>query len=396
MRPALTLIVLALCPAAFAQDFWGMEVGLGVDRFPTGTCQKNTVCSAAAPLVPHTSPAGGSDWDSCTNTLWVTDGQNIVNLDKNCNPLCVHTGPLFGTPYSGLAVDSINRQIYAVTQAGIVNRYSIVGGTNCLQLNSRCVLPTSLLPYSGLAWDAFHGRLWVTDIAGNATWFSMGVGNCTVHCQFQAGCTTPFGSVTGLTYDSCNDFLYMYAEPLFGTPIPAQLIKNQAGAAGCAQTIGCCPFTGTQVPPLSGLALAPSKPVGAPLGGCSGPNCPPCTPQIGFQGLPTIGTTSCFQITLTNAPCPSNAFLFVSLGPCTSFPSGLCNPIFVNFGTLVWTASSAIGVCGGPCTGAAASTIPIPYARVLCGYPLCAQWGIVCAGGGLSLTGPLSITLVGP
>lgn len=394
MKHALPVLAFALCPAAFAQEFWGIEVGLGVSRIPSGSCQKTTICNATAPLMPHLSPVGGADWDSCTNTLWVTDGQNIVNLDKNCNPLCVHTGPVFGTPYGGLAVDSINREIYAVTLAGIVNRYSIVGGGNCLQLTGRCLLPPSPIPYTGLAWDAFHGRLWAVEPNGRATWFSMAISNCQVHCQFQAGCTTTFGTVTGAAFDSCADQLVMYAEPV--PPLPAQLITSQIGVGGCGQTVNCCPFTGAQTPTLSGLALAPSKPPRVPVPGCSGPNCPPCSPQIGFLGLPTIGTSSCFQITLSGAPCPSSAFLFVSLGPCTSTPSPFCNPIFVNFGALVWTSAGAIGLCGGPCTGMASSTIPIPFARVLCGFQFCSQWGIVCAGGGISMTGPLSFSLVGP
>jgi len=46
---------------------------------------------------------------------------------------------------------------------------------------------------------------------------------------------------------------------------------------------------------------------------------------------------------LSGLPCPSSAFLFVTLGPCAGFMvPGICGPVFVNPATLIFFLSAVI------------------------------------------------------
>jgi len=397
-------LIVALTGPATAQILYGWDYADGVNLIaPGANCPERPVCQAPPPLLPHAFPAGGADWDTCTNSFWVTDGRNIVNLDKQCNVRCAFVGPVGVAPWTGLAVDSVNRLVYTSDPGGVITQWRIVGGTVCLQLVGRCQLPlpTPLPgPITGLAYDAFNSVLWVVDAVGNAYRATPpAAGICTITCRFQMQCPTPVGGrVTGLAYDSCASNLIMYMEAAAAPG--GVLINNAVNIPGiCGRTTGCCVITSAPgvLANLSGLAYEPGKPAPVTtIPGCSSPPCPPCRPTIGSTGNPALGTT-CFTVTLGSLPCPSSAFLVASVGPCAPIGvPGLCGPLFINPATIVLVLSAVVPPCPAPCAGTVSFTIPLPLAQILCGLPLCFQGAAACPGGGLSLTTGLSVTLVGP
>ena len=392
---ALAAILLAAATAApaRAQILRGLDTTGMVDQISVGGCAPGNVCPVPGGVITaHSFPLGGSDWDNCNHTLWVTDGNNIVNVDKNCNVLCVLPG-LPGQFWTGLAVDCIGRRLYAMELGGQISEYQI--GTGCLTFLSRCNFPINPIParMTGLAYDGFNNHIWVVDENGRAYSITYSANNCTLVCTFQAQCNPPLALVSGLAFDSCSQLLYMY-EQIPGTII-ARVITNQI-TGNCGQTLNCCNLGPISPGPLSGLAFVPTKATPAPTLGCSGINCPGCSPQIGAQGTPVIGSSSCFQITLSGAPCPSSAFLFLSFGPCTPFNFGLCGPVYINLGAVILQVGVVIPPCTPNCGGAASIPISIPSNPLFCGIPLCAQWAMICAGGGIALSSGLSFTLVGP
>jgi hypothetical protein len=390
LHPAFAAALLSLAAAAPAQILRGLDVTGSVDQVTPGTCTSGTVCPVPASVIaPHSFPLGGSDWDNCTNTLWVTDGNNIVNVGKNCNVICTLPG-IPGQFWTGLAVDCIGRRLYAMEVGGQISEFLI--GTNCLTFNSRCNFPINPVNITGLAYDGFNNRIWAVDASGRAYSINYAANGCTLFCTFQAVCNPPIAQVSGLAFDSCSQLLYMY-DQIPGTVLP-RLITNQITGA-CGQTINCCNLPPASPGLLSGLAFEPTKAFTAGPG-CSGVNCPPCSPQIGAQGMPVIGSSNCFKITLTNAPCPSSAFLFLSFGPCNLTNFNLCGPVHINLGAVILQVGAVIPPCTPNCGGTASIPIGIPSNPLLCGLPLGAQWAMVCAAGGISLTGGLSITLVGP
>jgi hypothetical protein len=387
--------------AARAQDLWALDLSSQTSRILSGQCVQRPVCRLAPPAMnAHTFPFGGADLDTCDNTLWWTDGRNIVNADKNCTVICPGIAIAPGN-YSGLAVDSIGRIVYAIDPIGTVYLFRMSGAPACVTLVQRCALPpaTPNDPYTGLAYDGFSGNLWAVTSTGRAIFFRFVPGlACSIICSFPMQCPTPAPRVTGLAYDSCNQLLYAVTEPLPGTPFGV-LITARVGGPNCGQTVNCCVLTGTAGPAFSGLAFEPMKPIPPTVSGCSGPGCPPCTPTIGVKGMPTIGTSGCFSVTLSGLPCPSNAFLFVSVGPCAPFMvPGICGPVWVNLGTLLFILPAVIPPCPPPalCGGSASFPLGIPLAQALCGLDLCMQGAAACPAGGISVTSGLSIKLVGP
>ena len=79
-------------------------------------------------------------------------------------------------------------------------------------------------------------------------------------------------------------------------------------------------------------------------------------------------------------------------GPCFQIPLGLCGPLEIGVPNF-FGPGLVIGGGPGACNGQVALGLPIPPDFLLCGLPICAQWIMLCPGGGLGLSNGLSFVL---
>jgi len=392
--------LLLLGASSWAQvNLWSWDGGTQVDLINVvpAPCAARNVCTPPAPnpFVGHPFPFGGADYDSATDTLWVTDGMTIANIDRNCRIRCSQN--VGAMVFTGLAVDSVRRRVYTADTNGFITMWTIGGA--CLTLPVRCPIPNPLVPpVTGLAYDAFADEIFGVDALGLIVKFSpIGPAGCMFRCEARIQCPAPgaAGRPTGMTYDSCARVLYIVTEPPPGSILPVVVTQPLTPAAPCGLTRSCCAVPNTSSQP-TGLAIRPQQP-GNCGSGCVPSVCSPaCTPAIGYTGQPTIGTIG-FSITLSGAPSPGSAWLFLGFGPCTSLNLGLCGPVCVFLGPpspLIFPVA-----LGGPagCNGAASIPLSPPFSPLLCGFPLSAQWVGTCGSpAALWLSNALCFVLTGP
>jgi hypothetical protein len=295
-------------------------------------------------------------------------------------------------------VDSVRRRVFTADTNGFITMWRIAAP--CLVQPVRCPIPNPLvLPVTGLAYDAFADELFGVDTLGLIVKFTpVGPAGCLFRCEARIQCPTPgqqAGRPTGMTYDSCSRILYIVTEPPAGSILPVVVTQPITPAALCGITRSCCPVPNLSSQP-TGLAIRPQQPGGCGAG-CTPSTCSPaCTPAIGTIGQPTIGSPS-FTITLSGAPSPGSAWLFLGFGPCTSLSLGLCGPVCVFLGPPSPLIVPVVLAGPAGCFGSASVPFAIPFASALCGFPLSAQWVGTCgAGPSLWLSNALCFVLTGP
>ncbi|MCA8944321.1 MAG: hypothetical protein KDB80_17275 [Planctomycetes bacterium] len=356
------------------------------------------------PLGAAVAPwAGGTAHDPRDRMTWISDGLVLMKVDPRggCTPICTPFTPPFVTPgveITGLAVNEELQRLYISYSDNRIATFSAVGCA--LTYVSDCVVPvppnhiiaglatedtTQEIYYASSAWLGPSSAPF--SLLYRASQFSPCVPLCT---PFQIpDCTSGafFRLVTGLGFDSCTRELHV---------TDGWQITSVTNLWTCAPFITqCCPQVITSGDTMTGLCVLPSTevPFGNMCFGGTSAVCPGMRHVL--RGDPTIGNLG-FALDLINAPGGSIAYLFLGLGPCSSFAgttfSGLiCANLYPT------SFIQAVFVPGTGCSGNVSIPFPLPNIPFFCGITLSSQFigQIPAAWSGSYVSNCLSWTITG-
>lgn len=381
-------VVLSAPAFLSAQGLLGLDTGTGGSPQPRihqflRDCSALNICDSISLTNPIADPAGGIAYGSCTKSTYTTDGFLLVSTDENCVGLCRIVLPqISSSGWTGMAVDENAGRMYFTDDLHV--GYYDFRPCQLGNLGNFCRLPAGLnQPLTGVEIDPANGTLWVCDGSGQVANLDLGTTSCRVRTIFRVVCPGAPGtpSLRGITIDPC-------ARALF--------VTDNTGVVTTLTTAGvvlnCCDYLRVQpARHLVGLARKPEP--GRLFGrGCTGPNCPPCQPEMEIFGEALIGS-GCFGFGLQQGPTGGTAVLMANIGgPFLTIPIGLCGPLEIGAPNF-FAPGTPIG--GGPaaCAGTASISLAIPQNYLLCGLQICSQWVVLCPAGGLGLSDAASVVL---
>ena len=412
MRFVLTLLgVLALNQLATSQQevvgLTGVNSMLISQSTGSGAC---TVYDCNTNFAAQTGArGGGAAYDSRIGAVWVTNGTQLdaVTTPRPSNAICVPTcstqrvpmpGVAFGDYCTGLTyldggavspdgtpaargrlyfLYESNRLGWALTQGCDLSNYSFCDLSRTLPVNATI---------SGLACDDVRRLLFVGINGTPARLPRVNIYDaddpCTLLCSVEITtalqfCSTELGEITGLTYDSCEQTLFVTDgnRTLSGS---LQVVEVGGNWLCTWQHESCCPLPPSD--PLTGLALTGIAPVSVGQSCTLAPcfSCP--TMQARTTGDPVLGNGA-FSLDLINAPSNAGlAILALAFGSCTTpgVNVGLCQQIRVPSAGQVLAAFVPPPNTPGSCGTVIRIPVPIPVDPVFCGTALSFQWGVSC------------------
>ncbi|MCB9920243.1 MAG: hypothetical protein H6832_17710 [Planctomycetes bacterium] len=366
-------------------DLASATVGfVDVQDFESNCQPAVTQCTTPVPVTATTYYAGGTAYNGRYRSVWVSDGVTLAEYEtaatRQCQARCAPMPAILANrnaSVSGLAFGDHRQVLFQLaTVPGYFEITTYDASGRCLGQTTTCrgTLPTGALA-AGLAYDELRDLLYVSiDVPGLAgfdhfLYVMLGSSPCTGICKSQLqSCTVRL--TTGLAYDSCNQTLYATDGQVTQSYLVADPKRCDFRPATCCKK--------QNQPTWHGLAILPcgdNRSIGKP---CTSSPCPSCPSMLaGSLGDAALGQS--LPITLSNAPAPAFAILFLKVGPCgsgISLPPPFCGtfypfPAIATFGPAALTSVS-------PCGGSAVQNIPIPGDARLCGLPFCAQWFVFC------------------
>ncbi|MCB9869846.1 MAG: hypothetical protein H6837_08310 [Planctomycetes bacterium] len=365
-------------------------------------CQPAKVLCTNVLLNTTIAYAGGTAYDPRHQTVWVTDGRSLEEFDPmSCKSVCQAKPALMraGAVFSGLAIANRRRMLYHLeTMPGYLG---ILPWNNAVcppvPTKGGCGLTLGAQDTAGgLAYDETRDLLYFTISTPTTT----GVANTLLVASANNACvptcklaipgsilTVPFGAVTGLAFNPCDDSLYatdgrvtlrLQVDPVQCT---IKLIST------CAKQTGGGDY--------QGLALVPGWSRAAVGKSCVTKGCPSC-PSLAttvFGGDPALGNPD-FGIAVTGGPTGALAILAVGFGGCTPGSPFLCGALHLS--PLTPIVLVPLGTMTGPqCAAEARIGVPVPVDAQLCGATLCLQSVALCgtATGDHALSAGLRLTL---
>ena len=364
-----------------------------------GTCA-TPASSCSGLLQPAAGWAGGLAHAPSRDTLWYTDGTDLVEKTTAClTPCSTPAVRSLGRTSSigGLAISATRGELFQVESVGgqaAITTYALTFPCPTPINTTPLVLPTQSHRTGGLAYDATRDYLLVAVSAFNATPLNFvyvmsraanGIWARICVLQVDACNGGAVGPIQGMTYDECRGVLWIADD----ARLYAQDLSYRTGCPTLT-SVSCCSnrigedYHGIEVEVGSVTEIGAS---------CSPIDCGGCSAmRLAARGRPIVGNTM-FQLQITKGPVGRAAFLVLSGGPCTPvpfgcgtfYPSVAAGPIVVPLGTLSGP---------GPCAGSALLNIAVPGDYALCGLTLCAQ-GIVACPQSVALTNGVSVTIEG-
>lgn len=356
---------------------------IDVQDFEASCKPATTQCTTANPVTAVNAYAGGTAYDGRYRTVWVSDGITLAEYHtiaaRACRPRCAPMPAVLASrtaSVSGLAFGDRRQVLFQLATSPGYYEITTYDARQCLGRTTTCrgTLPTGALA-AGLAYDELRDLLFMSVDVPSLVGFDHyiyvlpGSNPCTGICKNQVrSCTARL--TTGLAYDSCNETLYATD----GNVTQSYLVGD---ARQCVfREVACCKKQNQ--PTWHGLAILPCGDKKAAGKSCTSAPCPSCPSMIaGSVGDAALGQS--MPVTLSNAPAPGFAFLYLKFGPCgsgISLPAPFCGsfypiPVIASFGP---HALNSTAVCGG----SAVQNVPIPADIRLCGQLFCAQWLVIC------------------
>ena len=365
---------------------------------------------------------GGAAYDPSNDSLWVSDGLKIRNVDMAGKTLCEFPAALTGKNWAvtGLAFHRAKQQLIQLEMgpgSGMITmNVRVYDATKCpptalpLACKGRTMTGTGVAA-AGIAYDGARDLIYYSEsIAGFLN------GDHTIHvAKLSAPCTdvnttAPIKvtncaprfspAIGGLGYSDCGQKLYV----TMGNE--TRVLQMTAPTVGLFVDLTntnhggkCCPHGLGTNDTYQGLAVLPGFEVSTVGKSCLAAGCQSCTTMsLGLVGAPVMGNQD-FAIAVENAPRGSTGSFYLSAGACTSGVSvpGICAPIFpVISGPMpLLVGSFALGGSTS-CGGVISVNAGVPMDPALCGFTLCTQWFVVCPGSsGAGLTNAVQFKIGG-
>lgn len=384
-------------------------------RFQGVNCSPlNLGCSTNLPAA-SLAWAGGTAYDAGTGEFWVSEGNVLARVNpRGCGVSCgPYPAPTLGNAVvTGIEVLERTDELLVLDSAGTLNTLSLSGSCGNPQFISSCATGLHQVGQrvtSGLGADESRNLLFIsyTNFATGDN--SIAIVHLPTTCTPFAirplpTCGTPFGSVRGLTVDSCGHTL------LVTDGVRLMSVHYFFDLTTMSMTFGtpeCCPLLTTNLDPYVGLALRPSP--GERVGqACSGGACHPCPMNHQLLTGSVIGNSN-LLFHLDGAQGNSWTWLGLGYGHCSNsgpviYP--LCGPLLLGGGA-VTPAPLVAGpypIAGGPtpCGGSATVVVDFPYDLAFCGTDWSSQFISLCFGPigttqfGTAMSNCLSWTVIGP
>ncbi|MFQ5505968.1 MAG: hypothetical protein ACE5F1_14405 [Planctomycetota bacterium] len=353
-------------------------------------------CQAAKLRCPRTGTVsnsflgGGTAYDARHQSVWISDGRTIEEIDlKTCRSLCKITTPIRtpGSVVSGLAISDRHRLLYQLeTKPGSMG-IILYDLKKCppVPLRGGCSITfkDSRKTAGGLAYDevgdlllyttsfpAFVGYISTLHVARPSSacqeLCNVGIQSC-----FRANPRRDWNAVTGLAYDSCNKKVYATD----GRTTVSGVLKFPAK---CVVTWGACCDKGS-AGDFMGLSIIPGwsqRPVG---NSCLSKRCGSCSSMLNktVGGDPALGNET-FAFQLENGPVGNAGILFLGGGNCTTGLRVLCGSFYPALLPPPIIAPPVQIQGKAACLGTARMPVPVPVEAALCGVKFCAQWVTAC------------------